>query len=206
MIINTHTHNPSPDAIVNLPIDGVPQPGLIYSVGIHPWTTDSFSQNTFSSIEYMARNPQVVAIGECGLDSLRGASRSTQEHIFRQHISLSEHLHKPLIIHCVHSHEQILQLHRDINPAQPWIFHGFRLKPSIAEALIHRGIYLSLGAKFNSDSARIIPDNLLLIESDDTQTPITEIASAVASARATSTENIITTCSSNLSNTLLSIF
>lgn len=52
--------------------------------------------------EELAKNPKVVAIGECGLDYYRTTleSRAKQESAFRAQIHLAKKIGKPLMFHC----------------------------------------------------------------------------------------------------------
>ena len=94
-------------------------------------------------------------------------SPKKQEEIFIRQIEISEQLEKPMIIHCVKAHEQLLSIHKKYQPKQEWIIHGFRQKPTIAKQFIDAGINISLGEKFNSETALIIPSERLFIETDD---------------------------------------
>lgn len=171
--------------------------GYHYSIGIHPWHLDK--PFDIKVLDAATTDPRVIAIGETGLDALASAPMTLQEHLFRYHIELSERLKKPLIIHCVRAHEQLLKIKRELRPTQPWIFHGFRLRPTIAGQLLEAGLYLSLGTHFNHESARLIPSNRLLLENDaESATDIRTIAAAVAAARNQDTEGIIATASTNL--------
>lgn len=197
-LINTHSHFLSPDAIVSVSPGQILDKNFKYSVGIHPW--DLNKPYSIDLLDKDAESPYVIAIGETGLDRLTDIPVELQERMFLHHIDLSERLKKPLIIHCVRAHGQLMKIKRELKPVQPWIFHGFRLKPTIADNLIDAGFYISLGPRFNPDSARIIPDDRLLIETDNSDIDISMVAATVADARHSSTDNIISIASSNLRN------
>lgn len=198
IIYDAHTHHVTPQGIISISPGQVMQPGLLYSAGIHPWHTATATPGLWQQLQHMAAMPQTVAIGETGIDALRGGPAHLQEELFRRHISLSEDSGKPLVIHCVRSHQRILELHRSLRPSQPWIIHGFRQKPSVASLLLDEGLYLSLGERFNTDTARIIPPDRLLVETDESTMSIQEIARAVGQARSESEINILETAGSNL--------
>lgn len=180
--------------MVNRSPEDAPAPGILYSVGVHPWDSAQFDER---ALENAVRDPQTVAVGETGLDSLRGPDIDTQTGAFLKHIELSERYHKPLIIHCVKQLDAILALRKSLKPAEPWIFHGFRGKPQQAVQLLRAGFYISLGRHFNADAARVIPLNRLLIETDDADTPIEDVAAAVAAARGVTPSEIITANTDN---------
>lgn len=165
MILDTHTHNLlSADGIISVdPLFDSFEHGKHYSVGIHPWLTGQDNiEETMSMLDNIATRNDVAAIGETGIDRLRGASEEIQTHIFIHHIKLAEHTGKPLIIHCVKALDIILRLHKEHRPSSPWIIHGFRGNAETARQITSRGIYLSLGEKFNPDAILNIPPHLLL--------------------------------------------
>lgn len=140
MIIDSHTHIPRPQAVVNRAPDALEQPGMLYSVGVHPWDADTCNSG---ALEDAVSSRQTVAVGETGLDSLRGPDIATQTRVFLLHAELAEKYRKPLIIHCVKQLDAILALRRRLNPSQPWIMHGFRGKPQQAVQLLRAGFYIS---------------------------------------------------------------
>lgn len=182
-ILDIHTHKPAPqpEGVVSLRnFDVELLEGQFYSAGIHPWDTiEPITEETFSQLEILARDPQIFAIGECGVDPGKGGAMFRQLQILKRQIDLSEKLRKPVILHCVKSADIILGLKRDLQPTQPWIIHGFRGKPALARQLTEKGIYLSFGEKFNADTVMMMPPNLLLAETDESILTITEIIEAL---------------------------
>lgn len=182
MIRDCHTHNPDAcEAVINVaPGFDAPQEGKLYSAGIHPWNAAETTQDDFNSLARMAREPWIAAIGEAGLDKLRGASLSTQSEIFERQALLADEVGKPLIIHCVRCWSELLAIMKRLRPKSPWIIHGFRGKPELAKQLLEAGCYISLPPKHNSATAAIIPADRLLWETDDdttvpsTSLPITD--------------------------------
>ena len=74
-----------------------------FSVGIHPWSTGvSIPESTFELLDKLSSDERVAAIGEAGLDALRGGEASYQEEVFLRQAALAEKVRKPLIsIVCV---------------------------------------------------------------------------------------------------------
>lgn len=184
MITDIHTHQMRHNAIVAVtPTDPRPS-GYTYSIGIHPWHLNDSCIDIRPLIDIIHSDSSIVAIGETGLDRLHGPRLDLQIKAFEAHIRLSEQFHMPLIIHCVRAHDIILQLYRQFSPSQPWIIHGFRGKPTIARTLLDRGIYLSLGLRFNPETARLIPADRLLIETDnDPNINIRDVATLISQSR-----------------------
>lgn len=164
--VHTHRLDAGPDAIICLPAGApVPDEGA-FSVGIHPWDSASVSPELLQWAERSAALPQVVAIGEAGIDALRGAPVDEQERLFAWHAALSERVGKPLIIHAVKSIDRIMALRRRLKPAQPWVIHGFRGKPQMAQQLVRAGFDISIGPKHHPGIEAEVPPRRLHHETD----------------------------------------
>lgn len=181
MILDSHSHALSFPAVVNLPLGELPQPGFRYSAGIHPWNVGDIDSSVWQWIEHVVDLPEVVAIGESGLDALCGADMENQILVFGKMVEISERVRKPLIIHCVRAWNHLFSVYKDMKPSQPWIIHGFRGKPELARRLLGCGFYLSYGSRFNVESLCLTPDSHLLVESDEGS--FNDSLAAVAAAR-----------------------
>ncbi len=109
-----------------------------FSCGIHPWYSED-SETQMAYLTEIASDSRIVAIGETGLDKLKGPSLEVQIPVFKKHIELSERLGKPIIIHCVKAWEELLRVKKESNPTQPWVIHGYRGKPELTKRLIKEG-------------------------------------------------------------------
>lgn len=190
--IDIHTHNGTDAAgtIFNSGCNYIT--GRNISIGIHPWHINDNWKSELASIAEWAKFTNVVAIGECGLDMLKSpADIELQEEIFLTHAQLAEEMQKPLIIHCVKAYDRLMALRKELKPRQAWIIHGFRGKPQLAAQLVNAGFNISLGERFNPDSAKAIPTNKLFIESDESSLPIINIYTAVAKAKEMTTEQLV---------------
>lgn len=196
MITDCHTHSLRRDAIVCRQPDEPADDGYVYAVGYHPWNASDFNEQR---LEEESSLPSTVAIGETGLDALRGPSAQVQEAAFRRHVELSERLRKPLIVHCVRAFDRLLAIKKELRPRQPWIIHGFSRKPELARQLLNAGCYLSFGSSFNPATAAIIPADRLLIETDDDPTAtIDSVAQSVGHSRHTTPKQILQLTSTTL--------
>lgn len=190
-LIDIHTHNSTPaqNAIFNCGTDYVADRKA--STGIHPWHIDSQWRCGFAKIAEFAKEENIVAIGECGLDTLKAtAPLELQEEVFRAHALLAEETGKPLIIHCVKAFDKLIALYKELSPKQAWVIHGFRGKPQQAAQLIKAGFHISLGEKFNPVSAATIPAERLFVESDESGCPIDRIYTAIAAAKCITVEEL----------------
>ena len=150
--VDIHTHTAKPSAnliqIVNLDLNQpCPEQGY-YSYGIHPWALDDAefqAEKALQILEEKLKLPQVLALGEAGLDKMHKASFERQIELFERQIKLSEALKKPMVLHDVRSHNEIIALRKKHKAVQPWIVHGFSGTEQDIKQLIGQGIYLSVG-------------------------------------------------------------
>lgn len=202
-IIDIHTHrlDAGPEAIISVePEAFAPQPGHLYSVGYHPWSSIPQSLDDLTAI---ATHPQVVAIGETGLDALRGASIAEQEQLFAHHIALAQQLSKPVIAHMVRTSQQLIKVWRRMQPCGiSLVIHGMRGNENVARTLIDAGCYLSYGEHFNPNALRATPLDRILAETDESLTPITQIIATQATALNLTCEDYLTQLQQNTHSAL----
>ena len=102
--VDIHTHFPKTDENV-ISIQNFSQnewKNLFYtegghfaSVGLHPWfLTKENNEKDFEKLAQLIENQNIIAIGECGLDKLRGESLDFQINIFTKQIQLAESIQK----------------------------------------------------------------------------------------------------------------
>lgn len=171
----TFIYNVNPD---------LPELQAPFSIGVHPWfiTPESFD-NRLAATRDLIVHPLCVAVGECGIDKNRGAELSLQKEMFRRMVDLSETYRKPMIIHCVKGFDEIFSVYKEKKPQQPWIIHGFRGKPDQAYQLLKAGMMISLGDKFNPETARIIPVDKLFVETDESPVSVQTVYQRIASIK-----------------------
>jgi len=127
-----------------LTIPNLSKLGHGYTLGVHPMSYHAMTFTIASTI-IAEHGENILGIGECGLDTRLDIPRKQQIELFVKHAELAMDMHLPLIIHCVRSHEEIIALHKNIRPSNPWIMHGFNRTESIACKLLDQGIFLSIG-------------------------------------------------------------
>ena len=204
MMLDFHTHHLlATDALISVsPTDFAPMPGKCYAVGIHPWHTEGDVEAQMQALAETAQNEQVKAIGETGLDSLRGAPLEVQMRLFERHIALAEALGKPLVIHCVRTSQQVLKAWSESRKSVAWAIHGFRGNARVVAPLVKAGFYISLGERFNADALRAVPLDRLLAETDESTMPIGQIISQLATALQMPSERLESIVAANLARAL----
>ncbi len=189
--IDIHTHRISATAgltVINR-YEGFEQAvdGITCSLGVHPWYIQADApEKQLASLRQYAALPNVIAIGECGLDKATDTAWQLQVRVFAAQIALANELNKPLVIHCVRAYEEVLDMLRDSEVAVPVIFHGFNKNIQLAERLVKAGYYLSFGAgllKEGSNATYVIqsiPVDHFFLETDDSTVPIEQIYETAA--------------------------
>ena len=178
MLINIHTHRSTGRQIevVNRTFeDLVPE---YFSFGIHPWEIELWEEK-INEMSQVLSEENCLAVGEIGLDKLKGPNLVRQMTIFKQQIQLAEQHKLPVILHCVKAWNELKNLKRELKPKQPWIFHGFS-KAALTKEVLNEGIYISLGqailTSLSLQNALInIPLDRLFLETDDASCTIEEI-------------------------------
>jgi len=114
----------------------------------------------------------VAAVGEIGLDYYYGAdTRKAQVDLFARQLELARRLDRPVIIHTREADDDTLGLLREI-PSRG-VIHCFTGFPEHCRKFLDLGFFISLSgivtfraAENVRESARVIPDDRLLVETD----------------------------------------
>ncbi len=163
-------------------VEGVP-----ISMGIHPWEVDSNWESDFEKIKLeVVQNPFVLAIGEVGVDRLKGPDIPLQKDAFYAQARAAAELGIPLILHCVKSHDLLLEYLKSAkNP--PWIiWHGWNQKPALARQLLPFPVFFSFGKQLlyaGSNAAKWLaacPLDRVFFETDDSNLEIGSIYQAAS--------------------------
>ena len=204
MLLDIHTHHVSPvagESIRNVGVSAFsPAKGYFYSVGIHPWTITDKWEEEWEKLAETVRHPAVLAIGEAGLDKLSSTGFVLQKQVFERQVLLSEEVEKPLVIHCVKSFNELVELKKKYRPRLPWVVHGFRNNLHIARQLMHEGIYLSVGEKYQTEVLQAIPIDRVLTETDESRMDIREIVAGVAAQRGVKAADLLLQIDENARN------
>lgn len=90
-------------------------PGRLFATaGVHPHHATELTADLLAELAELARAPEVVAIGECGLDYFRDFSpRPVQRLAFERQLELAARLRKPVFLHQRDAHEDFLAIVRE---------------------------------------------------------------------------------------------
>ncbi len=183
------------------------------TVGIHPHDAKDVTPAMFAGLESLAALPQVVAVGELGLDFYRDHSpRDVQRRVLDDQLALAARLGKPVLVHsraaedAIHDHlstyaRSALALRSAGRPLG--VMHCFGGTLEQAERYVGLGFLISFAATITyprNDEARrmaaALPLDAIVLETDSPYLPPQElrgqrnepahvltVAGAVATAR-----------------------
>lgn len=149
-------------------------PFMYAALGIHP--SDCFRyddmDDALSTLESALRNPSVVALGEIGLDYHYDFSpRDIQRIYFTEQLSLASRLGLPAVIHDRDAHLDVFESVRAFKGTA--VFHSCSESAETVRQLCRAGHYISFSgsvtfknARVAAEAAAVVPDELLLIETD----------------------------------------
>ena len=155
-------------------------PGRIFpSAGVHPTRSFYEKWSDRKLLETFAKDPRVIAIGECGLDY---HYKREEQHRFIQHIwfiyqlDLAWKVKKPVILHIRDAHEDALRILK-LHPARKLggVVHCFYASKEIARQYLELGYHFGIGGSLLQQQERAkdlqeaiphIPLDRILLETD----------------------------------------
>jgi TatD DNase family protein len=154
--------------------------GVFAAVGRHPNSAGGFDEAAGEAIEELGSRPEVVAIGETGLDFYRDrAEPEDQRRAFSAQISIARNAGKPVVIHLRDrdgSEDAITEAFATLAEQAegvPVVLHCFSAGPAWAERAAERGWYCSFAGNLTypkaeaiREAAALVPDDRLLVETD----------------------------------------
>jgi TatD DNase family protein len=148
---------------------------IFAAVGVHPHDAEGAPADYLAQLASLAGRPEVVALGEMGLDYYRDLSpREIQQRVFREQLALSRDLAMPVVIHNRDAHGDLLEIMRrdGVSPAGG-VMHCFSGSWEVARECMKMGFYISLAGPVTfknaarlQDIARRAPLDRLLVETD----------------------------------------
>lgn len=91
-------------------------PRFLYATaGVHPHHAADYTSDTHDTLRHLHAQPEVLAVGETGLDYFRDLSpRATQQWAFEQQLELALACGKPLFLHQRDAHEDFLAILKSV--------------------------------------------------------------------------------------------
>ncbi len=167
-------------APLNRALTGHARPGLRIwcTIGTHPDHVGEGALPTPERLAAMAGTPEVVGIGETGLDYIHGGPevRALQADSFRAHLRAARLADLPLVIHARDADDDVAAILRDEHVAGGpfrFVLHCFSSGAGLAEAALSLGGSISFSGILTfpksqalRDIAAAVPADRLLVETD----------------------------------------
>jgi TatD DNase family protein len=146
------------------------------TAGLHPHHAHELDATRLQQLRELASSPQVVAVGECGLDYFRNFSpHADQRRAFEQQLDLAVELGKPVFLHQRDAHEDFLAVMREYRPRLAGgVAHCFTAGVAEAEAYLALDLYIGVTGWICDERrglhlrevVRRVPADRLVIETD----------------------------------------
>ena len=150
--------------------------GVWCTVGIHPHEAEHHPDVTAADLVRLAGAPEVVAIGESGLDYYYEHSpREAQRRLFREHIDAAREAGLPVIVHTRAADQDTVSILREAMAEAPFtgLIHCFSTSRWLADQAVELGLYVSIAGivTFKNagelrETAAALPLDRLLLETD----------------------------------------
>ena len=152
------------------------QPGRLFAtVGVHPHNARELATTDTAELAELARENEVVAIGECGLDYYRDFSpREAQRQAFHRQLELAAALGKPVFLHQRDAHADFLAILREHGAHHTGVAHCFTGGTQELHAYLQLGLAIGITGWICDERrgshlvplVREIPEGRLLLETD----------------------------------------
>ena len=102
-------------------------PGRLFATaGVHPHHAAELDTASLEALAELARIPEVVAVGECGLDYFRNFSpRAAQQQAFHRQLELAAQVGKPVFLHQRDAHDDFVAILREHATSWRGVAHCF---------------------------------------------------------------------------------
>ena len=131
--------------------------------------------SSLAEIEKLTALPQVLAVGETGLDYFRTGEEgiSSQQYSFRAHIAIAKRQERALVIHDRDAHADVLRILDEEGAPERTVFHCFSGDAEMARHCAARGWFMSFAGNVTFKNAQPLrdalaaaPPELVLVETD----------------------------------------
>jgi TatD DNase family protein len=146
------------------------------TAGVHPHHAVELDDTQLQAFNDLARLPEVVAVGECGLDYFRNFSpHEAQIKAFEAQLELAATVGKPVFLHQRDAHEDFMKVMRKYRPRLAGgVAHCFTAGLDEARAYLDLGLYIGITGWICDERrghhlrevVRHIPADRLMIETD----------------------------------------
>ena len=198
-------------------------PSLYTALGLHPLFSSQHPSDGCQQLEQqLQQHPEVVAVGEIGLDYYpKNYDRALQQQLFSNQLLIAGRYHKPLLLHVRKAHQQVLELLKQ-QSHYGGIVHAFSGSYEQASEYIDAGFLIGVGGVVTRPNAhklhrvvQQIPLSSIALETDAPDLPpswaqgernsplhLPQIAQQIADIRGQPTKEVIEQTTHNVQQCL----
>lgn len=147
--------------------------GVWASAGLHPHRASEFRPDLPGRLRALLETPEVVAVGETGLDyHYENSPREAQAESFRAHVALARETGLPLIVHSRDADGDTAGILAEEGQGIRGVLHCFTGGDDLLETALAADWYVSFsgivtfGSFDGEDGVRRVPGDRLLVETD----------------------------------------
>ncbi|TFG61663.1 MAG: TatD family deoxyribonuclease, partial [Gemmatimonadales bacterium] len=140
---------------------------------IHPHAASTFSTSAMDTIRALLDEPEVVAVGETGLDfTYDNSPRDIQRESLEAHLDLARDMDRPVVVHARSADSEMVEVLRRRGQTVRGVLHCFSGGDELFEAGLAAGWFFSFGGMVTFKSfaggsqVRRIPWDRLMLETD----------------------------------------
>ena len=145
------------------------QKGIFHAVGVGPSEVTNPGPDWIKTIEDSVKLPNVVAIGETGLDYFKQYGDKRQQiELFIQQLELAQKHSLPVIIHNRNAGQDIFEILKDRLPEKGVIFHCYSEDAAYAKQCLdaNMNVYFSFAGNLTYRNARNLHETVMNIPLD----------------------------------------
>ena len=197
---------------------------LFGTAGVHPHYASQWNSDSATTLLSLLKQPNVVAVGECGLDFNRNFSTPAEQLLaFEAQLQIACDTQMPIYMHCRDAHSEFIDLLQQYRSSlSKAVLHCFTGTRQELEDCLELDLYIGITGwvcderrgQSLAEAVKYIPENRLMLETDSpyllprnlrpkpkssTNYPkyLPHIAETVAQLRQESTEHLAKQCLNN---------
>jgi TatD DNase family protein len=149
-------------------------------LGLHPYFVEQHQASDINALDnLLSEHPDVVAVGECGIDGRFTDTLKLQWHYFDAQLKLAKRHSLPVVVHCVRANDKIAQRLRQLALPKAGLIHAFSGSIEQATKFLDLGFKLGLGGAVTFERAKrlqrtvqALPDGAFVLETDSPDMPL----------------------------------
>lgn len=148
-------------------------PGMVATAGIHPHEAGNATADDLARVDELLREPEVRAVGECGLDfHYDFVPRDQQFTVFRAQAELAVRHDLPLVVHCRSADDEMIEEFAGAVGEALGVLHCFSAGDALLDTALKAGWFISFSGLVTfrnfarADQVERVPLDRLLVETD----------------------------------------